>query len=169
MALPVTKRRVPTALTPSKQLKILEAISSGCTLRDACREAKLGPNGARTLYRQCSRDSKLAAAVREARRVGAGSNADTLLELATELYQRGRAGKLREGEVASFKEFANNVRWLLARHAPAEFGGESVGPNVQIVINSSLPLDGEAPAGDASREAGYTLQAVVSPRGGGNA
>ncbi|MFC4353398.1 hypothetical protein ACFOW6_17785 [Fodinicurvata halophila] len=136
------KRRKPAKFSERTALKLLDGLAAGKTLAELGRQKGM-PHPA-SVSRWIRENPEFAEAVKEARRVGAGAQADQLVAMTHELVDRARDGKLQPGEVAAVREHSNTLRWFLSRWAPSEFG-EKPAPQTQVVVNTSLGAESSGP------------------------
>lgn len=137
------KRRKPAKFSERTALRLLDGLAAGKTLVELCRQKGM-PHPA-SVSRWLREHPDFAEAVKEARRVGAGAQADQLVAMTRELVDRARDGELQPGEVAAVREHSNTLRWFLSRWAPDQFG-EKPAPQTQVVINTTLGAEGSGPA-----------------------
>lgn len=151
------RRRAPVRYSERRVVKILDAISAGSTIKEACRS--VGISDDKTLWRWAKAMPHVQDALDEARRLGSQAVADDLMARSTEMADRGRAGKLNAGETSALKAHSEVVRWYVSKNDPSRYG-ERPHPVVQIQINSSLNFDDPNETTD-TREHGYTITAPV--------
>lgn len=139
--LPRKPRKAPVCFSQAVAARVLAAIATGATVKDAARQTRLGQHGAKTIYRWAQRFPEFEEALAEARKIGALELADRSIEVANELLRRARQGHLQKGEVAATREWLGHIRYLLARHYPARYGERAQGAAISVIIETSLDLN----------------------------
>lgn len=141
-------------------LSIVEQVSQGVLLKDACKEAGFPSTAA--FQRWCVQHPEVGRAYNAARELSAQAFEEAALEIGARLQRMARSKTTTGTQVRAYEAAMAQLRWSAERRDPGKFANRGpVSVQVPIQINTTLDLGASVGAGTAEHPNIYSIEAKV--------
>lgn len=142
-------------------LAIVEQVSQGRLLKDACKDAGFPSTAA--FQRWCVQHPEVGRAYNAARELSAQAFEEAALEISERLQRMARSKVTTGTQVRAYEAAMAQLRWSAERRDPGKFANRGpVSVQVPIQINTTLDLGASVGAGTAEHPNIYTIEAKVA-------